>query len=449
MANLYLRNSLSRRTLLRGTGAVLALPWLDAMGNQSLAETASESASPKRFAALWMPNGVRANTWTPHNEGTGYDLSPTLEPLSNCRDDVSVYTNLWHQNTDSGDGHYVKCSGFLTGMTIHKTVGIDLNSNGVSLDQLIAQQIGNQTPLPSMELGTEPVRTGVDKAVGYTRVYGAHVAWKSPTMPLAKEIDPRLAFERLFNAGKQTASSKVRDRSLLDAVLADAQQLQHNLGATDRRKVDEYLESVRAVEVQLNQLDAVQGQPWSPRVAIDQTQAPAVPETHAMRVKLMLDVIALAFQSDTTRVTTFMFGNSVSDIDFSFVDSVKGTHHGLSHHENDEEKMRQYQLINRWHVEQFAYLVEKLRGMSEGDSNVLHNSVLLFGAGLRDGNSHNPHNLPILVAGRAGGRLISGQHRKYAEDTPLSNLYMSMLNALDVKVDKFADSTELLPNVLA
>ncbi len=323
MANIHLNQPIARRTVLRGVGATLALPFLDAMTGTSYASQVQTSA-PKRIAALWMPNGIRADQWTPQTVGENYDLSPTLEPLASCKSDVSVFTNLWHQNTDTGDGHYVKCSGFLTGTTIHKTIGVDLNANGVSLDQVIAKEVGRQTPLASMELGTEPVRTGVDKAVGYTRVYGAHISWKAPTVPLAKEINPKLAFERLFRLGQQNSGRHLRDRQLLDTVLDDAKELKDKLGVSDKRRLDEYLDSVRSIESRLSKLDSDTASSWKPIVAIDPSAAPeSNPESHAVRVKLMLDIIAMAFQSDSTRVSTFMFGNSVSDISFSFLDGVK------------------------------------------------------------------------------------------------------------------------------
>ncbi len=449
MANIVLRKPLSRRTLLRGAGYSLALPFLDSMVKPTFAQS-EQMAAPKRFAVLWMPNGVRADQWTPTTEGEDYALSPTLQPLADIKSDVSVYTNLWHQNTDTGDGHYVKCSGFLTGTTIHKTVGVDLNANGISLDQVIAQSKGTDTPLASMELGTEPVRTGVDKAVGYTRVYGAHISWKAPTVPLAKEINPRLAFERLFRLSQQEIGARnARDRRLLDTILEDANALHQRLGSADKRRLDEYLESVSSIEQRIRKLESRHESKWTPNATLQVDAIPNTePESHAIRVRLMLDIIAMAFQSDVTRVSTFMFGNSVSDISFSFLDGVDGTHHGMSHHENNEDKLRQYQLINRWHVEQFAYLADKLKHMPEGDSNVLDNSLVLFGAGLRDGNSHSPHNLPILVAGKAGGRVRSGVHASYQPDTPLSNLYLGMLHALDIEAKSFADSTEVLPGVL-
>ncbi|MCA9147811.1 MAG: DUF1552 domain-containing protein [Planctomycetales bacterium] len=440
-------NRISRRTLLRGAGAALALPWLEAMATP--AQAASAPPLPKRFAAMFMPNGVRTDMWTPDGEGRDFSLSPSLEPLASRRDDLLVLTQLWNQASNVGDGHYVKTSGFLTCTTINKSLGIDLNCNGVSLDQLIAEKTGQYTPLPSLELAMEPVSIGVDRNVGYTRVYGSHIAWKGPTMPLAREINPQLVYERLLRAARPHSAGQPRQRLLLDRVLGDARQLRDRVGVGDRQRLDEYLQSVRSLEERLDRAAAAGGNAWSPLMSIVDTDAPGdAPNGHAERVRMMLDMIVLAFRSDTTRVSTFMFGNAVSGQNFSFLEGVTGSHHDTSHHQNDAEKLRQYQLINRWHVEQYAYLLNQLSAAREGDGSVLDNSVILFGSGLRDGNSHSPRNLPILVGGRAGGRLATGQHRIYSRDTPLANLYLSLLDALDIPAERFADSTERLAGVL-
>ena len=440
-------NKISRRTLLRGTGAALALPWLEAM-----TATASDSNAghPIRLAALFVPNGVRQDKWTPAGEGTDFQLSPTLEPLADLQDELLVLTNLWNQASNIGDGHYVKTSGFLTCTTINKSLGIDLNCNGISMDQVAAQTSGPSTPLPSLELAIDPVATGVDTNVGYTQVYGGHIAWSGPTSPLAKELNPALVFDRLFGAAYPSAQRGKRDALLLDRVLEDARDLGRQLGSADRKRVDEYLQSVRSIEqrLQKQQSDA---RSWQPRRPISKDQRPSEerPEQYVDQVQLMLDMIAMAFQTDTTRVCTFMFGNAVSGRNFSFLDGVQGGHHDISHHMGNEDKLRQYEVINRWHIQQYAYLLNKLRAMKEGDSNVLANSMILYGSGLRDGNSHSPRNLPIVVAGQAGGRIKSGQHLVYDKNTPLANLYLSMLIAFGCNQSSFADSTAPLAGVLS
>ncbi|MEX2262748.1 MAG: DUF1552 domain-containing protein [Bryobacteraceae bacterium] len=435
--------------MLRGAGATLALPWLEAMAAAPAKTVSGQSGSPVRMAVLYMANGVHPDKWTPTGQGRDFQLSPTLEPLQDLKDDVLVLTNLWNQATKGGEGHYVKTSGFLTSTTVTKTLGVDINCNGVSMDQVAAQRSGKQTPFASLELGIAPVSTGVDKNVGYTRVYGSHIAWSGPTSPLAREINPRLVFERLFRAGRPQADSAKQDMLLLDRVLDDAAQLRQRLGAADRARVDEYLSVVRSLEDRLERASRPEQSAWQPRVPLGAEAKPAgIPREHAEHVRLMLDMIAVAFQTDTTRICTFMFGNAVSNQNFSFLEGVKGGHHSLSHHQKDQDKLRQYQLINRWHVEQYAYLLRKLRNMKEGEGSVLDNSMVLFGSGLRDGDRHSPHNLPLVLGGRGGGRIAAGQHLVYAEDTPMANLHVSMLDAFGTPVERFADSTGSLTGVL-
>lgn len=444
---------LARRTLLRGTGAALALPWLEAMMPRTAGAAQQEplSEAPVRMAALFVPNGVRQDMWTPEGEGRDFQLSPALKPLEDVKGELLVLSNLWNQASRGGDGHYVKTSGFLTCTTINKSLGIDLNCNGRSMDQVAAETASEYTPLPSLELGIDPVSTGVDTNVGYTRVYGSHIAWSGPTSPLARDLNPRSVFERLFRAAYPSKEAAGRNMLLLDRVMADAKELKQRLGASDRHRMDEYLQSVRAIEQRLQKQQNSERTPWEPRAELSMDQRPQAdrPDEFPEHVRLMLDMMALAFQTDTTRICTFMFGNAVSGRNFSFLDGVTGGHHDTSHHQNSEEKLAAYQIITEWHVKQYAYLLTKLRGMQEGDSNVLDNSMVLFGSGLRDGNSHSPHNLPIVVGGRAGGRLATGQHLSYGKDTPLANLYVSMLNAFGHETKSFADSTGALPGVLA
>jgi hypothetical protein len=438
---------ISRRTILRGAGASLALPWLEAM---MPVRASAASRAPVRMAVLYMANGVREDMWTPTGTGRDFTLSPTLQPLASLKDELTIATNLWNQSAKGSEGHYIKTAGYLTCTTVTKTLGVDLNCHGISMDQMAAQKAGSQTPIPSLELGIAPVTTGVDTNVGYTRVYGSHIAWSGPTTPVAKELNPRLVYERLLRSTKPATNSAKDDLLLLDEVQADAKQLREKLGAADRQRLDEYLSGVRSVEERVGRAGKIRQTNWKPRARIDSSAPPEeVPKLHAEHVRLMLDMIALAFQTDTTRIATFMFGNAVSNQNFSFLEGVSGSHHSISHHMNDADKLRQYQLINRWHVEQYAYLLNKLHAMKEGERSVLDNSMILLGAGLRDGNKHDPHNLPLVLAGRAGGRIAAGQHLTYDKDTPLANLWHTMLNAFGTPVERFADSTGLLPGVLA
>jgi hypothetical protein len=444
------RFPISRRTMLRGFGATLALPWLEAMTPRLANAAATEGKPPVRMAVLYMPNGVHPDKWTPEGAGRDFQLSPTLEPLADLKQDITVLTNLWNRGSEASEGHYVKTSGFLTCTTITKTYGVDLSCNGVSMDQLAAQRVGRQTPLPSLELAMDPVTSGVDNNVGYTRVYGSHIAWAGPTRPLPRELNPRHVYERLFRATQPRGSSAEQDKLLLDSVLADAKRLHDKLGVADRQRLDEYLQGVRSLEERLDRASGETASDWQPRAPLAAAKpSEEDPADHAAGVRWMFDMLALAFQSDTTRIGTFMFGNAVSGRNFSFVDGVKGGHHDISHHQKNEDKLRMYQLINRWHIEQYAYLLNKLRGMREGEGTVLDNSMILFGAGLRDGDAHSPHNLPLVLGGRGGGRIASGQHLVYDKDTALSNLYVSMLDAFGTPVERFADSNGPLPGVLA
>lgn len=439
---------ISRRSMLRGAGAALGLPWLEAM--LPSAARADSGGAPVRMAVLYMPNGVHEGMWTPEGQGHDFKFSPSLEPLSDLKNDVLVLTNLWNEVVKDGSVHLPRCSGFLTCTRITKTQGVDISCNGISMDQVAAQKAGRQTPIASLELGVMPDSTGVDTNNGYTRIYGSHIAWSGPTNPLAREIDPRLVFERLFRAGRLGSNSAKNDTLLLDRVLDDARLLKQRLGVADRQRIEEYLSVVRSLEERLGQSSQPQKLNWKPRVALDPKSMPGdTPTQFPDHVRLMLDMMALAFQTDSTRICTFMFNNEVSNQNFSFVEGVSDGHHSISHHQNRAEQLKQYQLINRWHVSQYAYLLRKLRDIKEGDRTLLDNSMVLLGSGLRDGNVHSPHNLPLVLGGRGGGRIASGQHLGFAPDTALSNLYVSMLDAFGTPVDRFADSTGRLPGVLA
>lgn len=460
---------ISRRTMLRGVGAALALPLLDAMqgGGQALAGEIIAGAAPVRMGVLYMPNGVNASAWTPGGIGRDFALSPTLEPLKNVKDQILVFSELMNAGSTGGDGHYVKTSGFLTGTTITKTTGKDLRSGGVSMDQVAAQRIGRLTPLPSLELGIDPVTTGVDTNVGYTTVYGSHIAWSTPTTPVAKEINPRLAFDRLFRSQAAAGKTAEDDRSVLDLVADDAGRLRSRVGQADRRKLDEYLDSVRAVEkriefntkrradenkltpAMLTEIEALDKrvQMWADHPERDRLGKVRVEGDHTEHVRLMFDLMVLAFWTDSTRVGTFMFGNAVSPRNFSFLEGVHGGHHEISHHKNEADALAQYQKINQWHVAQYAYLLEKLQSIQEGAGTLLDHSMILFGAGMRDGNSHDPKNLPLVLGGRGGGKIATGRHLKYEKRTPLCNLYVSMLDHLGAPTPHFGDSTAALPGM--
>jgi hypothetical protein len=430
----------SRRTFLRGVGATIALPLFESL---LPVRAASALRPPKRMACLYFPNGVWPAAWVPKKTGTDFELPFSLTPLEKLKQDVIVLSGLDKAHSRGGDGHYAKTANFLTGLHVQKTIGKDINVGGVSVDQVVAQKIGDQTPLPSLELGIDPVISGTDSVVGYTRLYGSYISWRTAGAPLAKEINPRMVYERLFGAKDGAARGRDDDRSLLDLTLEDARNLRGRLGRDDLFKLDEYLDAIRAVERRLEFASKPDPRPWKPKVAADAIAppAPGIPREHREHVKLMLDLMVLAFWSDSTRVITFMFANDVSNKNFSFVDGVRGSHHDMSHHSNEPRKIEQYQRINRWHVEQFAYLLGKLKAIREGEGTLLDNALVMFGSSLSDGNRHDPNNLPILLGGRAGGALTTGRHLASPKNTPLCNLYVSMLQRMDVPVRRFGDST--------
>ncbi|MCA9223526.1 MAG: DUF1552 domain-containing protein [Planctomycetales bacterium] len=432
----------SRRRFLRGCGLALALPWFESLLPR-VGRAAEAAKPPVRAAFLYFPNGVWEKAWIPEQTGHDYTLTPTLEPLGDLKSDVLVMSGLDKKHSHGGDGHYAKTANFLTGMPVTKTTGRDISSGGISVDQLMAQHVGQFTPLPSLELGTEPVISGIDSNVGYTRLYGSHISWQSPSRPVAKEINPRLVYERLFGQSVTANTTKAESyRNLLDYVLEDARQLRPRLGRDDQFKMDEYLDSVRAVEKRIE--FATRGKPrdWQPGVGTAEVASakPGVPADFREHIEIMLDLIVLAFQTDATRAASFMFANDVSGRNFSFLDGVSGGHHELSHHENKQEKIAQYQRINRWHVEQYARMLNKMKAVREGDSTLLDNSMILFGSSMSDGNRHDPDNLPILLGGRGGGSLKTGQHLAAQGMVPLCNLYLTMLDRMNVEVEAFGDS---------
>lgn len=446
--NLIRSRAISRRTLLRGVGAAVGLPWLEAM-TPVLGRAAASQKNPVRMAALYMPNGAYPLSWTPECAGREFELPPSLEPLADLRKEIVVLSNMWNEQSKDGDGHYVKEAAILTCARIKKTQGADIR-NGVSVDQVAAQRARRSTPLPSLELGITPVAVGNDAVVGYTRVYGSHISWSSPSTPLARELNPRAVYERLFRAANGSGADQTKlDSLLLDRVLGDAKQLRGQVGKEDQVRLDEYLSVMRSLEERLERAADPGRDSWQLRAPLDPGKSPTDrPSSHVDHVRLMLDMVAVAFQTDTTRISTFMFGNAVSNVSFRFLDDVSAGHHDVSHHNNEQGKLSEYKIINRWHVEQYAYLLRRLAAMREGESTVLDNSMILFASALSDGNKHDPHKLPILLGGRGGGRVDTGQHLVYTHDAPLSNLYVSMLDAFGTPVERFADSTGPLRGLL-
>ncbi|NND07155.1 MAG: DUF1552 domain-containing protein [Saprospiraceae bacterium] len=446
-----------RRRFLKGLGASIALPFMYSLpAISSASRYVSSNQSPQRFACLFFPNGVNPNKWNPKQTRDGFKLSPILQPLAAVRDKISIYGGLMNKNSISNkDGHYTKTANFLTSMRIARTVDARVDSGGISVDQLMAQRVGQETLYPSLQYGLDRIRSGVDKAVGFTRLYGGTISWRSAKQPCSREIDPRMAFDRLFRPyvpGKKPLPPDPYKKSVLDLVKDDARALEKQLGIEDQNKLGEYLEAIRSVEKRLENranlkdfesqiTPDIKKELKQMDVRIDEWVEYAEGIDITEKTRLMIDIMVLAFWSDASRIATFMFGNSVSGRNFSFLEGVSGNHHSISHHKNDPRQMDQYEKINIWHTEQYAYMLQRLDAIKEEDGTLLDNSMILLGSGLRDGNRHSPYDLPIVLAGSGGGKLKTGQYMRYEADAPLANLHHTMLYAMDIDVPQFADST--------
>jgi hypothetical protein len=444
---------LSRRTVLRGLGTTIALPWLEAMTPAAAwasgAPGGPGSPRPKRVAFLYVPNGVHMADWRPKQEGSGFTLPSTLEPLGSFQDDLLVLTGLGQHNAEAlGDGagdHARSLSCFLTGVHPLKTDGANIHV-GTSADQVAAQKIGGQTRLPSLELGIERGGQSGNCDSGYSCAYSSNISWRSPTTPMAKEINPRSVFDRLFaGRGKTGSSAELQKRelyrkSILDFALEDAQQLRGRLGLGDRRKLDDYLTSIREIEQRIARADTAAAD-LPPGLA----RPSGIPQDYREHIRLMYDIMTLAFQTDTTRICTFMYANEGSTRPYPFIGVPEG-HHDLSHHGGDKKKHEKLKKINRFHIEQFAYLLGKLKAIREGEHSLLDNTMIVYGSGISDGNRHNHDDLPILLAGKGAGTVKPGRHIKYSPQ-PLNNLYLSMLDRLGVPTDRLGDSTGRLPKL--
>ncbi len=450
---------ISRRTVLQGLGVSMALPWLEIMSPVAnrvfAAPLASPAAAPPvRLAFVFMPNGVNHDAWAPAleagaTESSTFALSPTLEPLAAVRNHLNIFTGLTLQKARAnGDGpgdHARSSASFLTGSQARKTAGNDIK-NGVSVDQLAASQIGQRTRLPSIELGCEHGPSAGSCDSGYSCAYSSNISWRDETTPMAKVIDPAAAFERLFGDATQAAAAKERlsrRQSILDFVLDDTRSLAAKLGAADHRKLDQFQTAVREIEQRIERARKES----TPRKLPTSPAPVGIPDKTSEHMDLMYDMLLLAFQTDTTRVGTLMLAVDGSTRSFPEI-GIKEGHHQLSHHQNNQEMIDKIRRIDRFHVERFARFVQNLSTTKEGDDgkSLLDNSLILLGGGISDGNRHNHEDLPILVAGRggadaAGGPITTGRIIRTPNETPLCNLYLSMLDRAGCPQPSFADST--------
>ena len=442
-----------RRTFLKGLGTAIALPLLDAMGPLKsvvrAADTAggstaaaAASALPRRMAFMYVPNGANMEDWTPAAAGTSFELPKILAPLAPYRDSLNVITNLAQDKAnaygDGGGGHARASSTFLTGCHPRKTAGSDIRA-GISVDQFAASHIGDRTRLPSLELSCDSGVHAGSCDSGYSCAYQFNLSWRSDTMPMNPEVDPRQVFGRLFGTGgadsaEAQAKRDLYNKSILDFVSDDAKRFQSDLGATDRRKLDEYLSAVREIETRIARSE--QFKPVVPAGANE----PEMFENYQEQLRLMFDMLVLAFQTDSTRISTFIMAHEGSNRPYPVVD-IKEGHHDLSHHRNQQEKKDKLAIINRYHITQFAYFIDKLRNIREGDGTLLDNCMIVYGSGLSNGNEHTPENLPILLFGRGGGTITTGRHIKLDAETPLNNLFLSMLDRMGVPTEHLGDST--------
>ena len=433
--------ALSRRTMLRGMGAAIGLPVLDAMA-PAMASSKLPGKAPVRMAFVYVPNGIDMRNWNPTWEGPNQEFPRILKPLDPLKSEITLLGNLTHNNgralLDGAGDHGRCCGAYLTGMQPKKTT-VDIKA-GISCDQIVAQKIGSQTRFPSLEVGLEDARQAGDCDSGYSCAYTNNLAWRSETQPLPPILDPRALFERLFGSGAELSpeqrklQSKFR-RSILDFAAEDTRKLQSNLGPTDRRKLDEYLSSIRDIELQIQKAEKDNSQ-VNPGMA----KPYGVPADFAEHFKLMTDMITVAFQADLTRVLTFLVTREGTSRAYRELGIPDG-HHPLTHHRNDPEMMEKVCRINEYHVQQLAAWFLKLQAIKEGDSNILENSMIVYGAGLADGNRHSHEDLPTLIAGRGGKFFKTGRRILYRKETPMSNLFMTMMDRMNTKVDHFGDAS--------
>ena len=442
---------ITRRTALKGFGTAIALPWLESLA--TAAPAAAPAASlPRRVAFLYVPNGVNMAEWTPKAEGKLGDLPAILQPLEPFKKHLNVLSGLaLDKARPNGDGpgdHARAMAAFLTGRQPRKTHGADIKV-GMSADQHIAAAVGDLTRFPSLELGIEKGLNAGNCDSGYSCAYSANLSWRSESTPNAKETDPKAVFDRLFggNDPKELAEARARrelyNKSILDFVNEDAKGLTKTLGSGDQKKLDEYLTSVREVE---QRIEKTRQANKTPAVKPNMPAPTGVPKEVQDHIRLMADLMVLAFQTDLTRVVTFPIANDGSNRPYRMVDVPEG-HHDLSHHGRDAKKLEKIKKINTFHIEQLAYLTGKLAAVKETDgSSLLDNTMLVYGSGIGDGDRHNHDELPILLLGHGGGTIEGGRHLVYPKksDTPLMNLYMALFERMGAPAKSFGDSTGVL-----
>jgi hypothetical protein len=443
------KKALPRRTFLRGMGATVALPLLDAMVPSMTALAQTPARPVRRLGFVYMPMGCDLARWTPPDpiggEARLVELSPTLQSLGPVVDHLTVISNMELKNAYPGT-HATSNAAFLSAAKAKWTESTDYYL-GTTVDQIAAKQIGHQTLLPSLELSMDLLQTVGQCDNGYACVYQNNLSWSSPTTPLPAEAHPRIVFERLFGEGGSAADRRAalrRRASLLDSVRDDITRLQKTLGPEDQTRVGQYLDTVREVERRIQKAEAQTADQSLP----DLDRPVGVPAAYADHARLMFDLQVLALQGDVTRVITFQLARETSNRTYTEI-GVPDPHHPLTHHGNDPEKIARMAKINAFHVSLFAYFLEKLKSTPEGDGSLLDHSLYLYGSGMGNPNVHDHVNLPILVAGGGAGRLKGGRHIKYAVPAPLANLHLTLLERVGVRLDAFADSKGKVDELLS
>ncbi|HLK46655.1 MAG TPA: DUF1552 domain-containing protein [Bryobacteraceae bacterium] len=431
------KKHLPRRTFLRGVGTTLALPLLDSMLPAQTALSKTAAAAKARLGCIYVPHGATMYKWTPEKEGADFELSEILSPLQKVRDRLTIVSNLAHPaagglGSDAGADHARSAAVFLSGVHPEK----DSVHVGATIDQRIAEKIGQETPLPSLELSIEDVALSCGS--GYACAYTNTISWKTPTVPLPMENNPQVVFEKLFGDGSNNAdrlARKQESRSLLDSVTAEAAALQKQLPPADRAKLSEYLDDVREIERRIQR--AEQQVPADLKLP----EAPVgIPEAFDEHFKIMFDLQVLAFKADITRVISMMYARDTSGAVYP-QSGVRDGFHVASHHSNVRASMDKYALINKYHVQLLAYFLEKLRATPDGDGSLLDHSLILYGSSMSNGNQHDHDPLPVVLAGGAAGHLKGGRHIKYAPHTPMSNLLLAILDKFGVQAERHGDST--------
>ena len=439
---IVMKKAISRRTILRGLGATIGLPLLDAMVPAMTALAQTPARVVRRFGAVYHPNGVIYDKWLPTGVGSSFELSPTLAALAPFKDKLVVVTGLYADQAEAlGDGggdHSRACGAWLSGVHVKKSDVVV--EGGISMDQIAAKAFERETQLSSLQLQMDDNSLVGSCDVGYSCAYSSTVSWLTPTLPLMTENNPRMVFERLFGASDSTdptvrAARLHQDRSLLDSVTARVKELQRSLGADDKRKVNDYLTSLRDVERRIQKTEE-----QSAKEVPDVTRPAGIPESFDDHARLLYDLQLLAYQADITRVITFMYGREQSPRPYPQV-GVPEPHHAMTHHQNNQEKMDKCAKIQQYHMQLFAEYLEKLRNTPDGEGSLLDHTMILYGSAISNSDRHSHGPLPSLVVGGGGGTIKGGQHLVYPEHTPLTNLQLTMLNCLGVRTEKLGDST--------